>query len=52
MPEVFAWAKSIRHGKWDPRQSAEQGLADLEMLEAMAKSGEANGKSIELQYQI
>ena len=53
VPEVFAWAKTIvaGGGKWDPRQSAEEGLADLEILEAMIKSGEGGGKSIELQHQ-
>ena len=50
-PEVFAWAKSLKTGKWDPRQSAEEGLADLEILEAMLKSGENGGQAIELKYQ-
>ena len=52
VPEVFSWAKSIQEGKWDPRQSAEEGLADLEILETMLKSGEKGGEPIELKYQI
>lgn len=52
VPEVFAWAKSLKSGKWDPRQSAEEALADLEILEAMLTSGESSGKAVELKYQI
>ena len=52
VPEVFAWARSLKDLKWDPRQSAEEGLADLEILETMLKSGERNGESIELEHQI
>lgn len=50
--EVSAWAKSIVSGKADPQQSAEEGLADLEILEAMVQSGEKDGQPIELKYQI
>jgi predicted dehydrogenase len=50
--EVFAWAKSLKTGKWDSRQSAEEGLADLEIVEAMLRSGENDGKKVELRYQI
>ena len=51
VPEVYAWAKSIQECKWDSRQSAEEGLADLEILETMLRSGERGGEPIELQYQ-
>lgn len=51
VPEVFAWAKSLKTGKWDSRQSAEEGLADLEILEAMLTSGENGGQAVELKYQ-
>ena len=51
VPEVYAWAQSLKSGKWDARQSAEEGLADLEILEAMLKSGENKGQTIELKYQ-
>ena len=52
MPEVFAWAKSLQDGKWDLKQTAEEALADLEILEAMLKSGESGGTPIELAYQV
>lgn len=50
--EVAAWAASIVAGKANPKQSPEEALADLEILEGMLKSGEAHGKSQILQYQI
>lgn len=49
--EVFAWARSLVQGKWDERQSAEEALADLELLEAMLKSGESQGQPVATQYQ-
>jgi predicted dehydrogenase len=52
VPEVFAWAKSLKEGKWDARQSADEGLADLEILEAMLKSGERGGEPIVLKHQM
>ena len=51
VPEVFAWAKSLKTGKWDARQSPEEALADLEILEAMLRSGEKGGEVVELKYQ-
>ena len=51
VPEVFAWAQSLKTGKWDARQSAAEGLADLEILETMLKSGQA-GIPIDLKYQV
>jgi len=50
--EVKAWAESIVNGKPEPDQSPEQALADLETLEAMVKSGEADGRPIDLTLQI
>lgn len=50
--EVAAWAHSIAAGKADPKQSPEEALADLEILELMLKSGEAQGKAFNLQYQV
>jgi len=50
--EVAAWAASIADGKPDPRQSPEQALADLEILELMLKSGEQQGQVQTLKYQI
>lgn len=50
--EVKAWAESIAAGKANPAQSPEQALADLEILEKMLQSGEAQGHTESLQYQI
>jgi predicted dehydrogenase len=50
--EVKAWAESIASGKPNPHQSPEEALADLEILEKMLKSGEANGKTESLQFQL
>lgn len=50
-PEVAAWAQSIVDGKPNPKQSPEQALGDLEILEQMLKSGEANGQPQALKYQ-
>ncbi|KAK3067394.1 hypothetical protein LTR53_015761 [Teratosphaeriaceae sp. CCFEE 6253] len=50
--EVFAWAKSLMSGKQEPQQRPEEALADLEILEAMLKSGESGGQPIDLKYQI
>lgn len=52
IPEVFAWARSLKDGRWDPRQSAEEGLADLEILEAMLRSGQNGGQPMQLKYQV
>jgi predicted dehydrogenase len=50
--EVKAWAESITNGKPNPYQSPEQALGDLEILEKMLKSGEGNGKTESLQFQV
>ncbi|TAQ87373.1 hypothetical protein B7494_g4301 [Chlorociboria aeruginascens] len=50
--ELRAWADSIASGKPDARQSPEEALADLEILEKMLKSSEADGMPQKLQYQI
>lgn len=50
--EVSAWAKSIVDGSANPKQSPEQAFADLEILEKMLRSGEAQGKAESLKYQI
>jgi predicted dehydrogenase len=50
--EVAAWAKSIADGVPNAMQSPEQGLADLEILEGMLKSGENQGKVESLKYQV
>ncbi|TKA41256.1 hypothetical protein B0A54_06158 [Friedmanniomyces endolithicus] len=50
--EVFAWAKSLVSGKQEPKQRPEEALADLEVLEAMLRSGESGGQPVELKLQI
>jgi predicted dehydrogenase len=50
-PEVRTWGEAIMAGRADPRQSPEEALADLELLEAMLKSGEQNGQAMSLKYQ-
>ncbi|KAH6674338.1 hypothetical protein B0J14DRAFT_589758 [Halenospora varia] len=48
--EVKAWAESIVAGKPNPRQSPELALGDLEVLEKMLRSGEADGEKQSLKY--
>jgi predicted dehydrogenase len=50
-PEVRTWGEAIMAGQADPRQSPEEALADLELLEAMLKSGEQGGQVIPLKHQ-
>lgn len=50
--EVAAWAQSIVDGKPNSRQSPEEALADLEILEKLLRSGESQGKSQTLEYQL
>lgn len=50
--EVAVWAKSIADGKPNPRQSPVEALADLELVEKMLKSGEGQGKTESLQFQM
>ena len=50
--EVAAFAQSIaKGGSVDPRQIPEEGLADLEVLEMILKSGEEHGSSKKLSLQ-
>jgi len=50
--EILAWAQGIADGKPDPKQYPEEALADLEILEKMLKSGEANGQTQSLEHQL
>ncbi|KAB8295170.1 hypothetical protein EYC80_007099 [Monilinia laxa] len=50
--EVAAWAQSIMDEKPNPRQSPQEALADLEILEKLLRSGEEQGSSQSLQFQI
>lgn len=42
--ELAAWAQSLVDGVPNPRQSPEEALVDLEILEKMLRSGEVQGK--------
>ncbi|KAF1970665.1 NAD(P)-binding protein, partial [Bimuria novae-zelandiae CBS 107.79] len=46
--EFAAWGQALSAGKPDPRQSAEEALRDLQLLEAMLQSGEKGGAPVEL----
>ncbi|EON69762.1 hypothetical protein W97_09025 [Coniosporium apollinis CBS 100218] len=48
--EVKAWGEGIESGNQDPRQTPEEALKDLEVLEAMLQSGEGNGVPIDLKH--
>jgi predicted dehydrogenase len=50
-PEVRAWGEAIAAGKANERQSPEEALADLEIIEASLRSGEQGGKAIVLECQ-
>jgi predicted dehydrogenase len=50
-PEVRAWGEALAAGKVNERQSPEEALADLELIEASLRSGEQGGKPIALEYQ-
>jgi predicted dehydrogenase len=47
-PEVKAWAEGLEKGQADERQSPEEALKDLQLLEGMLKSGEQKGAPVEL----
>ena len=49
--EVKAWGESLVAGKANPKQSPEEALADLEILEKLLKSGEQAGKPLALEFQ-
>ena len=50
-PEVREWGRALAAGSSNPRQSPEEALADLELLEAMLKSGEQGGQPVTLRHQ-
>lgn len=50
--ELASWIESILNGQaLDPRQSPEEALADMEVLELLLKSGEKGGEKVKLQLQ-
>ena len=44
--ELEAFGNAIMQGVADERQTAEEALIDLELVEALLRSGEANGKPV------
>ncbi|KAJ4984539.1 oxidoreductase [Stagonosporopsis vannaccii] len=46
--EVKAWAEGLAQGKPDARQSAQEALEDLRILEAALRSGEAGGRPVDI----
>jgi predicted dehydrogenase len=46
--EVASWAAELEGGKPEARQSPEEALADLAILEAMLESGKKNGAPIDI----
>ncbi|KIW87520.1 uncharacterized protein Z519_11843 [Cladophialophora bantiana CBS 173.52] len=49
--EVRAWGEALAAGKVNERQSPEEALADLELIEAMLQSGKQGGVPFKLEYQ-
>lgn len=49
--EIRAWGEALASGKPNAKQSPQEGLADVEILESCLRSGEQGGTPIELQYQ-
>jgi len=47
--EINAWGEALQSGKRNEAQSGEQALKDLQVLEALLRSGEGGGKVVELQ---
>ncbi|KAJ5174406.1 uncharacterized protein N7482_000283 [Penicillium canariense] len=43
-PEVRQWGQALAAGRINPEQSPSQALADLELIELMLRSGEAEGQ--------
>ncbi|EXJ94536.1 hypothetical protein A1O1_02932 [Capronia coronata CBS 617.96] len=50
-PEVRAWGNALATGIVNEKQTPEQALADLELVEAMLRSGEQGGIPIKLEHQ-
>ena len=50
-PEVRVWGEGLAAGKVNEKQSPEEALADLELIEAMLRSGEQGGVPIKLLHQ-
>ena len=50
-PEVRAWGEALAAGNVNERQSPEEALADLELIEASLRSGEQGGRPMVLECQ-
>ena len=50
--EVAAWAEGLVRGESNAKQAPREGLADLEVLEGMLRSGEGEGSKVVLTRQI
>lgn len=50
-PEIRKWGEALSQGRVNERQSPQEALADLELIEAMLRSGEAGGHKVVLKYQ-
>jgi predicted dehydrogenase len=46
--EIAVWSKGLVTGKMDERLTVEEALADLKVLETMFRSGEQNGKTMDV----
>lgn len=49
--EIAAWAESLTRREPNPRQSAEEAMADVEFLEIMFRSGEKDGSPMKYSLQ-
>lgn len=50
-PEIRAWGEALASGNPNPKQSPEEALADLSLVEAMLKSGEQGGAPVAVENQ-
>ncbi|OKL61148.1 hypothetical protein UA08_03528 [Talaromyces atroroseus] len=50
-PEIRAWGEALAAGRQNAEQIPEEGLADLELIELMLRSGENEGQPQVCQYQ-
>ncbi|EED22107.1 oxidoreductase family, NAD-binding Rossmann fold protein [Talaromyces stipitatus ATCC 10500] len=50
-PEVRAWGEALAAGRQNPEQTPEEGLADLELIELMLRSGNHDGEPQKCKYQ-
>lgn len=51
-PEVRKWGEALVAGRANERQSPEEALADLELIEVMLRSGEQGGTPFKLEHQM